>query len=93
MSPIKLKLFVALHVLVALAFFGTTLWIASHARQVGGANPRSAAAAHPATAPPATAGPTARDTQPANAGARTTDLPDWLRQSQGRDLERPIWPH
>jgi hypothetical protein len=90
MSPLKIKLFVALHVLGALAIFGATLWMASQARH-NAAGSQQAGATPPAA--PAQAHPAAHKLPAGKAALfSSADMPDWLHQAQSRDLQRPAWP-
>lgn len=92
MSPFKIKLFVALHVLGALAIFGATLWMASQARQ-SAASSLQVGSTPPAAAAPTQARPAAHSLPAGNAALiSSADMPDWLRQDQSRDFQRPAWP-
>ncbi|WP_397535624.1 hypothetical protein [Roseateles sp.] len=91
MSPIKIKLFVALHVLGALSIFSATLWMASQARQNAASSPR--AGTPPAAATPAHPRPAAHSLPAGQAAFKSSaDMPDWLRQAEIRELQRPAWP-
>lgn len=93
MSPLKIKLFVAMHVLGALAIFGATLWMASQARH-NAASSLQASGTPPAAAAPTQARPAAHSLPAGKAALiSSADMPDWLGQAQSRDLQRPAWPH
>jgi|GEM_PF-3767132 len=93
MSPLKIKLFVALHVLGALAIFGATLWMASQVRQNAASSLRAGSTPPAATVP--SQAHLAVHSLPAGSASliSSADMPDWLRQAQSRDLQRPAWPH
>ncbi len=82
MSPRALKVFVALHLLTALAIFAGTLWIASTARR----QPPPAPSATPA---PRLAGSTLRPSAPLLPPRAGAAEPEWLQQAQQRELLRP----
>lgn len=85
MSPRGIKLFVALHLLTALAIFAGTLWIAGTARRHSPPTP----AATPSPRLPGTAFRPAAPLLLPRVGAIE---PDWLQQAQQRELMRPVLP-